>query len=99
MLTAQNSTFSAIKSCFSLRLCLFSSLIVLSAGSAAKKKDDVSVVAASRTKPSDKKKGREKWMQDYRIDDDNVEWGEDKEGIWWRRAKSEPEWTEWEKAL
>ncbi len=65
---------------------------------ATKRKDEVSVVAASRTKPSDKKKGREKWMQDYRIDDDNVEWGEDKEGIWWRRAKSEPEWTEWEKA-
>ena len=65
---------------------------------ATKKKDDPGVVAANRTKPSEKKKGREKWMQDYRIDDDEVEWGEDKEGSWWRRAKSEQEWSEWDKA-
>ena len=65
---------------------------------ATKKKDDPGVVAANRTKPSEKKKGREKWMQDYRIDDDEVEWGEDKEGTWWRRTKSESEWSEWDKA-
>ena len=63
-----------------------------------KKDDDVSVVAANKTKPSEKKKGREKWMQDYRIDDDEVEWGEDKAGTWWRRTKNEHEWSEWDKA-
>ena len=64
---------------------------------AIKKKDDPGVVASGRTKPSEKKKGREKWMQDYRIDDDEIEWGEDKEGSWWRRTKSESEWSEWDK--
>ena len=62
-----------------------------------KKKDNVEVVPA-RTKPSDKKKGKEKWMQDYRKDDDGVEWGEDEEGSWWRREKGAEEWTEWDKS-
>jgi ELWxxDGT repeat protein len=62
-----------------------------------KKKDDVEVVPA-RTKPSDKKSGKEKWMQDYRKDDDGVEWGEDEEGSWWRREKGAEEWTEWDKS-
>ncbi|MGB1572600.1 MAG: putative Ig domain-containing protein, partial [Candidatus Poseidoniaceae archaeon] len=62
-----------------------------------KKKDNVEVVPA-RTKPSDKKKGKEKWMKDYRKDDDGVEWGEDEEGSWWRREKDAEEWTEWDKS-
>ena len=74
-----------------LLLLLLIALII-----STKKKDEVDVVAAV-TKPSEKKKGREKWMQDYRIDDDEVEWGEDKEGNWWRRAKREVEWTEWDR--
>ena len=62
-----------------------------------KKKDAVEVVPA-RTKPSDKKSGKEKWMQDYRKDDGGVEWGEDEEGSWWRREKGADEWTEWDKS-
>ena len=67
---------------------------------ATKKKDDVEVVPATtgKTKPSERKKGREKWMKEYRVEGDGEEWGEDKEGTWWRRAKGEPEWTQSEQA-
>ena len=67
---------------------------------ATKKKDDVEVVPATtgKTKPSERKKGREKWMKEYRVEGDGEEWGEDKEGTWWRRAKGEPEWTQSEES-
>ena len=37
-------------------------------------------------------------MKEYRVEDNGEEWGEDKEGTWWRRAKGEPEWTQSEEA-
>ena len=39
--------------------------------------------------------GKEDWMSDYRIDDDNVEWGEDQDGNWWYRDPGASDWSEW----
>ena len=63
-----------------------------------KKKEEVEVVTPAKTKPSEKKKGREKWMDDYRIDEDNIEWGEDKDGKWWKREPKDSDWSQWDKA-
>ena len=38
---------------------------------------------------------REDWMTDYRVDDDNVEWGEDQNGTWWYRDPGATDWSEW----
>ena len=40
-------------------------------------------------------RGQEDWMSDYRVDDDNVEWGEDENGTWWYRDPGTTEWNEW----
>jgi hypothetical protein len=34
-------------------------------------------------------------MSDYRVDEDNVEWGEDDNGTWWYRDPGTTEWNEW----
>ena len=39
--------------------------------------------------------GREDWMSDYRVDEDNVEWGEDQDGNWWYRDPGTSDWNEW----
>ena len=40
--------------------------------------------------------GREEWMTDYRVDDDNVEWGETDDGTWYSRKPGSDEWELWE---
>ena len=64
---------------------------------ATRKKDEVEAVTPAKTKPSEKKKGREKWMDDYRIDEDDIEWGEDKDGKWWKREPKDSDWSLWDK--
>ena len=39
--------------------------------------------------------GKEDWMNDYRVDEDNVEWGEDQDGNWWYRDPGASDWSEW----
>ncbi len=39
--------------------------------------------------------GKEDWMSDYRVDEDNVEWGEDQDGNWWYRDPGASDWNEW----
>ena len=39
--------------------------------------------------------GKEDWMMDYRVDEDNVEWGEDQDGNWWYRDPGTSDWSEW----
>ena len=39
--------------------------------------------------------GKEEWMSDYRVDEDNVEWGEDQDGNWWYRDPGASDWSEW----
>ena len=39
--------------------------------------------------------GQEDWMSDYRVDEDNVEWGEVENGTWWYRDPGTTEWNEW----
>jgi hypothetical protein len=35
-------------------------------------------------------------MTDYRVDDDNVEWGETEDGTWYSREPGSDEWVPWE---
>jgi uncharacterized membrane protein len=47
------------------------------------------------TGPPVVERGREDWMADYRVDEDNVEWAEDENGSWWYRDPGTTEWNEW----
>ena len=81
--------------CLPIILILLLLLILIIA--ATRKKDEVEAVTPAKTKPSEKKKGREKWMDDYRIDEDDIEWGEDKDGKWWKREPKDSDWSLWDK--
>ena len=81
--------------CLPIILLLLLLLILIIA--ATRKKDEVEAVTPAKTKPSEKKKGREKWMDDYRIDEDDIEWGEDKDGKWWKREPEDSDWSLWDK--
>jgi len=47
------------------------------------------------TGPPVVERGREDWMADYRVDEDDVEWAEDENGSWWYRDPGTTEWNEW----
>ena len=42
--------------------------------------------AAGPSGPPLVERGREDWMTDYRLDEEDVEWGEDENGTWWYRC-------------
>jgi len=51
--------------------------------------------AAGPSGPPLVERGREDWMTDYRLDEEDVEWGEDENGTWWYRDPGTTEWSEW----
>ena len=57
--------------------------------------DESSSIAAGPASPPPTLGGREDWMSDYRVDEDNVEWGEDQDGNWWYRDPGASDWSEW----
>ena len=57
--------------------------------------EEESASAAGPSGPPVVQQGKEEWMSDYRVDEDNVEWGEDQDGNWWYRDPGSSDWSEW----
>ena len=57
--------------------------------------EEESASAAGPSGPPVVQQGKEEWMSDYRVDEDNVEWGEDEDGNWWYRDPGSSDWSEW----